>query len=62
MNPVLRVIAGIAVFAALVGIYLLTYFLNKKTKKPEGCEIVSENCHSCQVTSCGHNPLEGEKE
>ncbi len=61
MDTFLRILIGVGIFAALVGVYLLTYFLNKKTKKPEGCEVMTENCHGCQVTTCGHNPLEGEK-
>lgn len=42
----------------LVGIFISTYLLNKKTPKPEGCEdlISSAGCRGCKQFSCGHHP------
>ncbi|MDO5089580.1 MAG: hypothetical protein Q4D53_07330 [Leptotrichiaceae bacterium] len=48
----------------LVGIFILTYILNKKTPKPEGCEnlISKAGCAGCRQFSCGHHPDRKEKE
>jgi len=52
MDP--KLIAGI-VIVALVGLFVLTFILNKKTPKPEGCEDLDAKCDACQVTTCTHN-------
>ena len=43
--------AGI-IMVSLVGAFVGSYLLNKKTPKPEGCENVEESCEGCQITSC----------
>ena len=42
----------------LVAIFIITYILNKKTPKPEGCEdrIKNAGCRGCKMLSCGHHP------
>ena len=53
MSPYL--ILGISLIALLVLIFFVTFFLNKKTKVPEGCEdlrIGKEGCGACKNYSC----------
>lgn len=52
MNPYL--IIGILVIALIVLIFFLTYFLNKKTPVPKGCEDlrVKNGCLGCKNYSC----------
>ena len=47
---------GIIVVAGLVGFYILTYMLNKKTPIPEDClELAnSASCKSCHNFACTH--------
>jgi hypothetical protein len=48
-------ILSIILIVALVGIFFLTYFLNKKTPVPKGCEnlrIGAEGCGGCNHTDC----------
>ncbi len=42
------VIAGVLVF--VIGIYLLSYYFNQKTKAPEGVEEAT--CETCHSMSC----------
>jgi len=44
-----------AISVLLLIIFFVTYILNKKTPKPEGCEdilISDENCGACNNTAC----------
>lgn len=53
MNPYL--VAAIAVICGLVGIFFITYVLNKKTPLPKGCEnllIDDEACGACSNSQC----------
>lgn len=53
MNPYIFLAIGVVVL--LVVIFFVTYILNKKTPKPEGCEdilISDENCGACNNTAC----------
>lgn len=53
MNPYLYIAIGVIVL--LAAIFFLTWFLNKKTPVPEGCEnlrIGQEACGSCMNTDC----------
>lgn len=60
MDDVLRILSAILVFSVLVAVYIGTYLLNKRTKKPAGCEDLTASCTGCAVTSCSHHPSEGE--
>lgn len=53
MNPYL--ILGILLIILLIIVFFVTYFLNKRTKAPEGCEdlrIGEEGCGGCKNYSC----------
>ncbi len=52
------VILGILVL--VVGIYIGSYLLNSKTKKPEGVQEV--NCESCHSLHCSMRNKEGYKD
>ena len=56
-------IAPVLWVSFLVGIFILTYILNKRTPKPEGCEDIIRNagCRGCRQFSCGHHPDRREK-
>lgn len=56
MNELLRALSAVGIFGLLVAIYIGSYLLNKKTKKPEGCEDLTASCSGCMVTSCGNHP------
>lgn len=54
MNPYLFLAIGI--IAGLLVLFLVLYFMNKKTPVPKGCEnlrIGQEACGACQNTECG---------
>ena len=59
-----QVFISIGVVAFCVLLFVGTYLLNKKTKKPEGCETL--NCEGCSIANCSHQPdknkEKGEKE
>ena len=48
--------------AALNGIYIASYLLNKKTPKPEGCEDLLSGCSGCNDISCSHNSAHNKEE
>lgn len=48
-------IISILVIALLVGVFFLSYFLNKKTPIPKGCENLrtgKEGCTGCKNLDC----------
>ncbi len=51
-------IAPLLWISLLIGVFIITYILNKKTPKPEGCEdiIKTAGCAGCKQFSCGHHP------
>jgi len=51
------VIIGIAIIAALVGLFILGYVMNKRTPVPAGCENLTPDCEGCAISSCSlHRP------
>lgn len=46
---------GIVVIIGFVGIYILFFALNEKTKVPEGCELPEDfqGCGACHSATCG---------
>ena len=40
------------VLAVFSGIFILTYVLNKRTAKPEGCKELPSECEGCKVEYC----------
>lgn len=61
MNETTRIILAVVIIVVLVGIFIGTYILNKRTPKPEGCEEVGAECEGCQMTSCAHYKEKEEK-
>lgn len=51
-NKVLNIVLAGIIMILLIGAFVGSYLLNKKTPKPEGCENLDENCEGCQITSC----------
>jgi len=45
-------VIAISIVILIVGVYILSYYLNSKTKKPENCEDIE--CNSCKDPSCSH--------
>jgi hypothetical protein len=47
---------GVIVVASLIVVYILTYYLNKKTPIPEECrDIFNEaSCNGCSNFTCSH--------
>lgn len=53
INPYLFIAIGVVVL--LILIFFVTYFLNKKTPVPKGCENIKlseEGCLACNNTDC----------
>ncbi len=38
----------------IIGVFIVSYVLNKRTPKPAGCEFDESACAGCQMVSCGH--------
>jgi len=45
-------IIAIAIIVLIIGVYILTYYLNEKTDKPEEC--IDLECTSCKSQDCTH--------
>ena len=45
-------IIAISIIVIIVVLYVVTYSINEKTKKPEGCEDLE--CSGCNAKSCNH--------
>jgi hypothetical protein len=43
-------IIPIVIILVVVGLYVLSFVMNEKTEKPEGCEDIS--CSGCKVDNC----------
>lgn len=57
----MKILAPVLWMGFLVGMFIITYLLNKKTPKPKGCEFISPGCKGCKMISCGHHPSREEK-
>lgn len=55
-------IVALILFVVLTGIFVLTYVLNKRVPRPEGCEEIDESCLNCSNTLCKHRPKKDEEE
>ena len=62
MPDFVRYILGALLLIVLIGLFIFTYLLNKRTPKPEGCEGLEENCEGCQITSCLNRKEKKEEE
>ena len=56
------VLKSIGIVVICVLLFVGTYLLNKRTKKPEGCEDMSEHCEGCSIVNCSHHPNNSSKE
>ena len=59
----IELIIAIATILALVGLFFLTYILNKKTPIPEECKelkIKASKCAACANTACSLRKKEEE--
>ena len=61
-SKVFSIIMAALIMIFMVGAFVGSYLLNKKTPKPEGCENIDENCEGCQITSCSHRIENKEEE
>lgn len=46
----MEIVIAVGIIVVLITVYMLTYLLNEKTEKPEGCEDIS--CSGCKVDNC----------
>lgn len=51
--------AGVLIVA--IGLFILSYLLNKKTPKPEGCQDTTQECEGCKMIGCSHHPINQEQ-
>lgn len=61
-SKVFSIIMAALIMIFMVGAFVGSYLLNKKTPKPEGCENIDENCEGCQITSCLNRKEKKEEE
>lgn len=54
-------VIALIVLAVFAGIFVLSYVLNKRTPKPEGCDEIDESCLSCSNTLCRNKPKNKEE-
>ncbi len=52
-----RIVLAVVIVSVLIGLFILSYILNKRTPEPEGCRKASEECIGCAITGCGRNPV-----
>ncbi len=57
-----KIFASIGVVLVSIALFIGTFLLNKKTKKPDGCENLDETCAGCQLIQCSHHPIKKEEE
>lgn len=60
----MKIAIAIIVIVLLVAIFFISYVLNNKTPKPDGCrDLIEEgNCQTCKVTDCALKIVKKEKE
>ena len=62
VSKVTSIILAVIFMITLIGAFIGSYLLNKKTPKPEGCENLDESCEGCQITSCSHHKANKEED
>lgn len=50
-----KILVTILVLAGVIGLYIGSYILNKRTPVPEGIEPIAD-CDACNTTSCTQHP------
>lgn len=59
-----KLFIGILIIVGMVLLYILLYYLNKKTPVPKGCEDVKDlesKCAACSNTACAFKKKEESK-
>lgn len=56
----MEMLFAIILFVILSGIFILTYVLNKRIPKPDGCDEIDESCMNCSNTLCKHSKKNNE--
>ena len=49
-------IIALIVLIVCSGIFILSYVLNKRVPKPEGCDEIDESCLNCTNSLCKNKP------
>lgn len=62
INQIEQIIGSIVVVIVCVFLFVGTYILNKRTKKPDGCIDTSQYCEGCSLTECSHHPDKNKEE
>ena len=52
VSKITSIILAAIIMMTLVGAFIGSYLLNKRTPKPEGWENIDDSCEGCQITSC----------
>ena len=60
MDKIYNYLIALGVLVIFIGLFIVTYLLNKKTPKPEGCVNPKEECKLCGIVTCSHNPINNE--
>ena len=51
----------VVLLVGVIGIYILTYYMNKNTAVPEGTKVIDVGCSTCGSSkSCSLKPVEKE--
>lgn len=48
----LKYLYAFLALALFSGLFILIYYLNSKTKKPDGCNETPEECLECKASFC----------
>lgn len=54
-----KILVTVLVLAGVIGLYIGSYILNKRTPVPEGIEPIAD-CDACNTTSCSQHPSKTE--
>ena len=49
-------IVALIILIILSSIFILSYVLNKRVPKPEGCDEIDESCLNCSNSLCKNKP------
>ena len=56
-----QIIGTIVVLVIMISLFIISFLMNKKTPRPEGCEDLDSECGNCPVTTCLKNTSNKEK-
>lgn len=58
----MRYLYILLVLIVFVGVFCLIWYLNSRTKKPDDCGELPEECKHCSVTICKNHPKDQKTE